>query len=139
MDFIYIMISRVARPQFSPLLLLPATSNLILSRDLVGHLFRVSSFVFCASLSLFVLYWCPVPAVHSGVRKCLNSNVVGPIKFVVMASRILMVWVFEFNPCPAAPWFSDCQACFWLRYKVVVAVDPAEFTPFKVVDEEDVP
>jgi hypothetical protein len=40
-----------------------------------------------------------------------------------------------------APWFSDPQACFWLRYEVIVAVavDPAELALFKVVNEEDVP
>ena len=72
---------------------------------------------------MFVLWWCPVPAV-CGVHKCLNS-VVEPHQVRGYASRILMVCVFEFNPCPVAPWFSDPWACFWSRYKVV--------------DEEDVP
>jgi hypothetical protein len=129
-DFIYIMISHVAYPQFSALLLLPVTSNLTLSRDLVCHLFRVSSFAFCAG-HVFVLCWCPVPAVR-GVRKCLNS-VVGPRQVRDYGLR------FRIQSMSGRTLFSDPQACFCLRYEVIVAVavDPAELVPFKVVNEED--
>ena len=124
------MISHVAYPQFSALLLLPVTSNLTLSRDLVGHLFRVSSFAFCAG-HVFVLCWCPVPAVR-GVRKCLNS-VVGPRQVRDYGLR------FRIQSMSGRTLFSDPQACFWLKYEVIraLAMDPVELTLFEVVDNDE--